>query len=89
MPPFFDILWDDEAGGNVEHLAEHGVSIDEAEWVLQRFFHDREPSWSNPDRWVVVGETRAGRVLVVVFEYVEAYDLVVPVTAYEPEKLDR
>ena len=31
MPDFLTILWDDEPGGNVEHLAEHGVTPEEAE----------------------------------------------------------
>ncbi len=63
MTAFLDILWDDEPGGNVEHLAEHGVSAAEAQSVILRFFEEREASRSRPDRWVVMGDTDAGRFL--------------------------
>ena len=85
MPGYFDILWDDGPGGNVEHLAEHGVRPEETESVLQRFFDDREPSRSNPDRWVIEGDTDRGRFLIVVFEYEDDLDLVIPATPFEPD----
>ena len=88
MPAFLDILWDEEPGGNVEHLAEHGVRPEEARSVLLRFFEDRERSRSRPEHWVVLGDTDAGRFLVVVFEYLEGLHLVIPITAYEPEGLE-
>lgn len=88
MPTFLDILWDDDPGGNVEHLDEHGVSPEEAASVLRRFFDDREPGRSRPRYWVVMGDTDAGRFLIVVFEYLDDLRLVIPVTAYEPEGLE-
>ena len=31
--PWFNIVWDYEPGGNIAHLAEYGVTSDEAEEV--------------------------------------------------------
>ena len=47
------IFWDHGQGGNVEHLAQHGVTPDEAEQVIGKYFDDREPSQSTPEYWVV------------------------------------
>lgn len=69
MPTHVDILWDDEPGGNVEHLADHDVTVDEVEAVLRSAFDARERSRGSPDRWVVSGFTPSARFLVVVFEY--------------------
>ena len=85
MPEWFDIFWDTEPGGAVDHIAEHGVTPEECEQVLRVWFDDREPSRSTAERWIVQGETAAGRYLIVVFELVEEMSLVVPVTAYEPD----
>jgi hypothetical protein len=32
--PYFEFIWDEEPGGNVEHIAEHGLSIDDVEEVV-------------------------------------------------------
>jgi len=31
--PYFDIIWDDEPGGNIEHIAEHDLTPD-ARYIL-------------------------------------------------------
>jgi uncharacterized DUF497 family protein len=80
------ILWSDDPEDDVVgHLAEHGVTIREAEEVLTRYFDDRDLSRAGTGRWIVQGFTRAGRYLVVVFDYYEDEDLVIPVTAFEPQ----
>ena len=79
-------FWDHGDGGNVEHLAEHGVTPDEAEQVMAKYFDDREPSRSTPEYWIVRGFTAGGRFLLVVFEYLADKDIVIPVTAFEPEE---
>ena len=33
--PWFDFLWVAEQGGNIEHVTEHGVSLDEVEEVVR------------------------------------------------------
>ncbi len=87
MPGPIVILWDHDRGGNVEHLAEHGVTPEEAEEVIGAYFDDREPSYSTPQYWVVSGFTALGRFLLVVFEYLADEEIVIPVTAFEPEDI--
>ncbi len=85
MPEPLCVIWDHEAGGNVEHLAEQGVAPEEAEDAICVYFDQRKPSRTMPRYWVVRGFTTVGRFLVVVFEYLADDDMVIPVTAYEPE----
>ena len=76
------ILWDldDDPDGNVQHCAEHGVTKDEVEEVLQNA-EDSDTSRSS-GRPVVFGDTSTGRHLMVVYEEVEP-DMVYPITAYD------
>jgi hypothetical protein len=32
--PYYDFIWNDEPGGNREHIAEHGLTPDEVEEVF-------------------------------------------------------
>ncbi len=88
MPEFFAFIWDEEEGHNVDHIAEHGVTPQEAEAVIRAQFARRQPSATIPTRWVVRGTTPAGRYLVVVFDFIEEADIIVPITAFEPERLE-
>ncbi len=76
------ILWDpdDEPDGNVQHCAEHGVTPEEVDEVLESAV-DADISRSS-GRPVVFGDTRTGRHLMVVYKNVDAVT-VYPVTAYE------
>ena len=79
---FEAILWDldDDPAGNVQHCADHGVSKEEVEEVLESAMDfDISRSTGRP---VVFGETCSGRHLMVVFEQMDAVT-VYPVTAYE------
>lgn len=79
---FAAIIWDieDDPSGNVQHIAEHGVSRDEVEQVLENpGDEDISRSTGLP---VVFGDTHAGRHLMVVYERVDEMT-VYPVTAYE------
>ena len=80
--PYHTIIWDldDDPDGNVQHCAEHGVTMGEVEQVLQRA-SDADLSRSS-GRPVVFGDTNTGRHLMVVYETIEA-DTVYPITAYE------
>jgi uncharacterized DUF497 family protein len=72
--------------GNVQHCAEHDISPQEVEEVLENAT-DADISRSS-GRPVVFGDTSTGRHLMVVFEFVDD-DTVYPVTAYEvPRKRD-
>ena len=65
MTPEFD--WDDD---NVEHIARHGVSPEEAEQALADPDQVGQPASrgaSGERRWSLLGETDAGRLLSVVF----------------------
>ncbi len=79
---FHAIIWDMDADpdGNVHHCAEHGITKEEVEQVLQNFT-DVDFSRSS-GRPVVFGDTVAGRHIMVVYERVDA-GTVYPITAYE------
>jgi hypothetical protein len=80
--PTDSIIWDldDDPDGNVQHCAEHGVTKEEVEEVLQNPTDaDTSRSSGLP---VVFGDTSMGRHLMVVYEEIDA-DTVYPVTAYE------
>ena len=79
---FEAVLWDldDDPDGNVQHCAEHGVTKEEVEEVLESAM-DADVSRST-GRPLVFGDTSAGRHLMVVYENVDAVT-VYPVTAYE------
>jgi len=79
-------FWDAGPNGNVDHLAENGVTPEEAEEVILARFASREPSNSTPEYWVVQGFTATRRYLLVVFEYLVDDGIVIPVTAFEPEE---
>jgi uncharacterized DUF497 family protein len=86
--PFDSIIWDldDDPDGNLEHCAQHGVTKEEVEQVLQNAT-DVDVSRSS-GRPVVFGDTVAGRHLMVVYEQVDD-DAVYPVTAYEVPRRHR
>jgi len=78
------ILWDleDDPAGNVQHIADHGVSREEVEEVV---FHPHSLDRSrSTGRHIAIGETSTGRMLIVVFEEVDD-STVYPITAYELE----
>lgn len=79
--PWYDFIWDYSPDGNIDHLAEHDVTRDEAEEILQNPSR-RERSRSNGKRWIAFGETRSGRELVVVYEVVDSVTLQA-ITAFE------
>jgi hypothetical protein len=81
---FEQIIWDldDEPDGNVQHLAEHGVTREEAEEVLLNPANEVDRSRSS-DNWLTFGETSTGKHIVVVWELVlEDPRIAYPVTAY-------
>lgn len=80
------ILWDldDDPDGNVQHVAEHGLSIEEVEEVL--YDADEVIASNSSGRPMVFGETATGKYIAIVFDVVDEDPLAVyPVTAYETE----
>ena len=77
------VVWDDEPGGNVEHVAEHGLTADEVDEVL---LDDSIPTAhsATTGRPCKFGHTSTGKYIVVVWD--ELNDdprMIYPVTAYE------
>jgi uncharacterized DUF497 family protein len=84
----FEVVWDleDDPEGNVQHIAEHGVTMDDVEDVLSDPDSSTTVSASS-DRSVTFGETREGRYLAVVWETALEDPLMIrPVTAYETQR---
>ncbi len=78
--PWYDIIWNDDPGGNVEHIAEHGLTREDVEAVI---CNPLEKTISRSSgRPVATGYASDGRLILVVYE--EFDDVTVyPVTAYE------
>lgn len=79
------VIWDldDEAEGNIAHIAEHGVTKEEVEDILQNEANETVASTSS-GRPITFGWTTTGKHLAVVWE--EAGNdprMVYPITAYE------
>ena len=80
----FRIFWDldDDPDGNVQHIAEHGVTKDEVEDVL------KDPECFDVSRStgrdIAIGATSAGRTLLIVYEEIDEVTIY-PVTAYDIE----
>ena len=82
----WSIFWDDEndPNGNVEHIAEHDLTVEDVEHVLKNPTEEgTSRSTGFPSIW---GYTPDGRYIIVVYEEV-AENTIRPITAYEvPER---
>ena len=78
--PFLHVIWDldDDPQGNVQHIAEHGITKAEVVEVLDR--PDAHEVSRSSGRPVAIGTTSTGRTLLVVYDEIEE-DRVYPVTA--------
>ncbi len=79
------VIWDedDDPVGNVAHIAEHDISIDEVEDVLYNPRNRTGPS-NHPGRMRTCGATVRGRFICVAWERAEDDPLIVkPVTAFD------
>ncbi len=76
-------IWKDDSDGNVQHLREHDVTIEEPEEVLLDPQSSRAPSRMS-GLPTAFGWTSTGRHLAVVYEIVDDDPLMLrPVTAYD------
>jgi uncharacterized DUF497 family protein len=74
--------WDEQ---NEAHLGSHGISRSDAEDVLSGSHHIMEYQMEeNEERWVAVGATRAGRILVIVFAV--RGEAIRPITGWTADK---
>ena len=79
---YLQILWDedDNPEGNVQHIAEHGLTIEDVEFVIENA--ESESVSRSSDRPCVFGTTPCGEHIIVIFEELKD-DIIYPVTAYE------
>ncbi|MEN9555826.1 MAG: hypothetical protein RLZZ232_2112 [Planctomycetota bacterium] len=68
-------------GGNVDHIAQHGLTPADFEFVFQNY--EAETVSESSGRPMRFGRTVDGRLIAVVFEWIEAEMTVYPVTAFE------
>ena len=82
--PLIDVVWDlpDDPAGNVQHIAEHGLTSSDVEYVL-RYPRRKDVSRSS-GRPMVFGRTSSGEDIVVVYEEVDEHTIY-PITAYVVE----
>ena len=78
--PWYDVIWNYEPGGNVEHVAEHGLTPEEVEAVICNPLEKKNSRSSG--RPVATGYTSDGRLILVVYEELDEIT-VYPVTAFE------
>ncbi len=84
---FIQVVWDDDdlPNGNARHIAEHGLTVDDVEHVLEN--PTAEAASSTTRRPCCFGYTPGGEFIIVVYEQVSS-EIIYPVTAYEvPERL--
>ncbi len=81
--PWYDIIWNHEPGGNVEHVAEHGLTPEQVEAVICDPLEKTTSRTSG--RPVVTGYTPDRRLILVVYEEIDEVT-VYPVTAYDVEE---
>jgi uncharacterized DUF497 family protein len=77
------VIWDDEPGGNVQHIADHGLTPDEVDEVL---LDDTIPTaYSHSSRRPCkFGHTFTGKHIIVVWDEVQDDPrMIYPITAYE------
>ena len=86
---FFRLLWDDpdDPDGNVQHIAEHGLDIEDVEEVLSDPFSEGFSASSGlPAVW---GYSLEGIYIIVVFQEIDE-EMIRVVTAHQvPEPEDR
>jgi hypothetical protein len=78
------VIWDleDDPQGNIQHIAQHGVTPEEVEEVLNDR-HSRTAHSNSSGRPITFGWTGAHRYLAVVWEVADEDPLTVyPITAY-------
>ena len=83
---YTSILWDseDDPDGNVQHIAENDLGIEDVEWVLGA--PDNEGTSKSSGLQAVWGYTSEGIYIIVVYQEIDV-DTIRVVTAYEvPEK---
>jgi uncharacterized DUF497 family protein len=74
------IIWNPDPGGNIEHMEEHGLSVEDVEHVLAN--PEKRGTSRSSGNSCVFGHTPDGTYIIVVYEAIDS-DTIVPITAYE------
>jgi uncharacterized DUF497 family protein len=77
---FQQIIWNEESGGNIEHIEEHGLTIEDVEHVLANF--ESQGTSRSSGLPCVFGHALDGTYIIVVYEFIDK-DTIYPVTAYK------
>ena len=79
---FLQVIWDedDQPDGNVQHIAEHGLTMEDVEYVLEN--PTDEVTSGSTGRPCCFGYTPGGEYIIVVYEQINE-ETIYPVTAYE------
>jgi hypothetical protein len=81
--PYYEIIWNDEPGGNVDHIGDHDLVPEDVEEVIfNPVDHDVSRSSGLP---IVFGFTADGRYIMVVYEQIDEVTIY-PVTAFDVEE---
>jgi uncharacterized DUF497 family protein len=76
---YLHVFWNDEEGGNTEHVLEHGFSKEDVEHVIENpESESRSESSGHP---CCFGYTPDGEYIIVIYEELDE-DTIYPVTAY-------
>jgi hypothetical protein len=79
---WIEVIWTEGPDGNIRHIAEHGITPDEVEYVMANPI-DSDVS-ETTGRPIVFGYTAAGRFIAVVYERIDPIT-VYPITAFDIE----
>lgn len=79
MPYYFRFLWNAQ---NIRHVAEHGISTEDFEYVVSNAKNSDVVKSHTSDRLTVIGKTAAGRLIKCVYEELDE-SLCFPVTAFD------
>lgn len=80
---YYDVVWNSEPGGNIDHIAAHDLTTEDVEAIL--FNPVAEDVSRSSGRPLAFGFTADGRFVVVIYELLDKWTIY-PVTAYEIEK---
>lgn len=74
-------LWNEDENENIDKCAQHGVTPDEWEFAFEHYMTDGLSD--STGRSIRIGESPDGRLLFLVFEWIEPDWMVLPITGYE------
>ena len=76
----WQVIWNDEPEGNIEHIDQHGLTVEDVEFVLEN--NEVSATSNSSGLPCVFGYTPDDRYIIVVFEQIDD-DTIYPVTAYD------